>query len=401
MSEKITWSAIIPLIGGFPLGAHEAIGHPAEEIIGFDGFWNNDGEFMAYYGNKYDVPYRIMEDLNSPLKKVNIAVATPPCAGLCMLTSAAASSNKRGPDADQNIWIHRACEVAFNHLDTDVLIIENAPALYTNYGKPLLERLKNYAWENGRSITALKTSTILHGIPQNRQRCFVFMWKSEFAPLVEYYDRPCKNATEYLKEVNSSMSHWNDVFQFEKNPINEFLINYIPTVLGQDWKERFITEKYKTGLDVINRNGLWDVAASHPLCSPRVAKKLMHCKMKLAKGMGYWDGTIIPIGERINGLIGKTMSSYIHPTENRLLNIRECLHFMGHPHDFTISSPKKVFIIPQNVPTAPSRDVVLEAMKFVRGELPFSDGQFVKQNNIKREVQYVEKKEVVINGTNV
>ena len=170
MSDKITWSAIIPLVGGFPLGAHEAIGHPAEEIIGFDGFWNNDGEFMAYYGKKYGTPYRNMNELTQPLKKVNIAVSTPPCAGLCMLTSSSASSNKRGPDADQNIWIHRACEVAFNHLDTDVLIIENAPALYTNYGKPLLERLKNYAWENGRSITAYKTTTILHGIPQARQR---------------------------------------------------------------------------------------------------------------------------------------------------------------------------------------------------------------------------------------
>lgn len=396
MSEKLTWSAIIPLIGGFPLGAHEAIGHPAEEIIGFDGFWNNDGEFMAYYGKKYGTPYRIMEHLDQPLKKVNIAVATPPCAGLCMLTSSSASANKRGPNADQNIWIHRACEVAFHHLDTDVLIIENAPALYTNYGKPLLERLKQYAWENGRSITALKTSTLLHGIPQARQRCFVFMWKSEFAPILEYYDRPRKNATEYLKEVNSSMTHWDDMFDITRSPTNMFLMDYLPKKLGPDWYQIMVSEKCKSGLGYILTHNLWDDAIA-TTDSPKVKKVLTHCKDKIARKMGYWDSSILPIGDKINGLIGKSMGCYIHPTEMRLLNIRECLHFMGHPHDFTISTPKKVWIIPQNVPTAPSRDVVLEAMKFVRGELPFSEGQFVKQNNIKQEVQWVEKKET-ING---
>ena len=69
---------------------------------------------------------------------------------------------------------------------------------------------------------------------------------------------------------------------------------------------------------------------------------IQKCKNKkaLPGKKGYWDHSVRLYYDYIGSLYGKTMTSAVHPTENRFLNIRELLHLMGMPHEFEIDNPK-------------------------------------------------------------
>ncbi len=59
-NEEITWAPIVPLIGGFPLGAEQAIGKPPVEIFSYEGFDANDSQYVNFQHNtrgREDIPY--------------------------------------------------------------------------------------------------------------------------------------------------------------------------------------------------------------------------------------------------------------------------------------------------------------------------------------------------------
>jgi hypothetical protein len=62
---------------------------------------------------------------------------------------------------------------------------------------------------------------------------------------------------------------------------------------------------------------------------------------------------------------------------------------MGFPHDFElVGGLAKMNHIAQNVPVPTSRDIHSEIAKFIRGELPFSDTNYLRQNNHYEKIEY-------------
>ena len=149
--NKITWAPIIPLIGGFSVGAEMAIGHGPEAIYSYDGFLANDSHYVNYQQKTLgrDVNYSVLQDINEKMSKLNIVVATPPCAALSSLNSGT-SEESRGATCAKNEWIYRTATDAIELFDADVYICENAPALYTNKGKLVADTLAEIAISRGR-----------------------------------------------------------------------------------------------------------------------------------------------------------------------------------------------------------------------------------------------------------
>ena len=85
--SDITWSTIIPLIGGFPLGAEYKLNKAPKQIISY-GF-KNDDHYINWCNKKgYDSEVVLLNEdgsSNIPLKKVNIVVATPPLTDMRLL----------------------------------------------------------------------------------------------------------------------------------------------------------------------------------------------------------------------------------------------------------------------------------------------------------------------------
>jgi site-specific DNA-cytosine methylase len=381
-SSEIKWAPIIPLVGGFPIGAELAIGSPPEYVGSYSGFWGNDQHYMNYLNNirGLNVPYVNFTENLDYKNPVDIVVATPPCAALSALNTGA-SAEVKGSGCAKNEWMYQAAQDAIIRSDPKVILIENAPALSTNKGKGVADKLYEIAKSNGRSLLLYKTSTSYHGIPQNRDRTFAVIVKSKDCPKFDWYERERVSFAEHLKSANGSLSEMIVNPNISTEPYGMF----IEYKTGLDRREVMIRDKFTTAFNWVNDHKLLHEAVEWFKTNnmEKAIRAGEHAIMKFSQGKGIWDGSTHVFGEAMNAVIGRNMHDTMHPTESRSLSYREIMHMMGLPDDFELVDPKKnLNHLAQSVPTCTARDVVLESMKFIRGELEFFSGyDYVKQDN--------------------
>jgi site-specific DNA-cytosine methylase len=387
--NDITWAPLIPLIGGLPLGAEKATGVPPTNIYSYDGFAGNDGQYVNYQKEtlgRSGLQYVTIDETPS-LPKVNILVATPPCAGLSQLNTGK-SKEAKGADAEVNKWMYQSATDGMQKFKADVIIGENAPALYTNKGKPVADKLLEIARENGYAMTLYKTTTSLHGVPQNRDRTFYIFWKGGKAPIMHWYKEPRKNFKEYLREIPKNAIQ-QDLVINDRVGTRESYFKFIEHKFGKDAREVVIGAGRNTAFSFIQRAGLLNEARDWfaETGDTKGVQLADHAIMKFSKGMGIWDSSTHIFDDAMNAVIGRNLADTVHPEEDRSLNIREALHMMAFPHDFELQGGlAKMNMIAQNVPVCTAASMVEEAIKFVRGELPMTETDFVKQNNHRQSI---------------
>lgn len=381
--KDITWAPLIPLIGGLPLGAEKAIGKPPIAIYSYDGFAGNDGQYVNYQKEtlgRSNIDY-ITIDEASP-KKVNILVATPPCAGLSQLNTGK-SKEAKGADAEVNKWMYQSAIDGMTKFEADVIIGENAPALYTNKGKPVADKLLEIARENGYAMTLYKTTTSLHGVPQNRDRTFYIFWKGGKAPIMNWFKKERKNFKDYLREIPKTASQ-QDLVINDRVGTRESYFKFIEHKFGTDARQVVTEAGRNTAFSFIQKAGLLNEARDWfaETGDTKGVALAEHAIMKFSKDMGIWDSSTHIFDDAMNAVIGRNLADTVHPEEDRSLNIREALHMMAFPHDFELQGGlAKMNMIAQNVPVCTAASMVEEAIKFINGELPMTENDFVKQNN--------------------
>jgi len=390
MSKEITWAPLIPLIGGQMLGAEKAFGKPPEVIYSYDGFQDNDSHYVNYQQvtKGRDIPYVLLDSDNPTIRKVDVVSGTPPCAALSQLNTGTTSESK-GAGCAKNEWMYKVFEDGIDILGAKVVIVENAPALYTNKGRPVANNLYDICAQRGYSLSLYKTSTRYHGVPQGRDRTFAIGWKSESSPVMNWYNRPRKNFAEYLQEIPDNALHQDLIIN--KHVPDEPYYNFIKTKTNRDVREIMVEEDCKTTLNYIMKKG-WMKEANewfHRTGNEKGIKYSDHAIKKFADGKGVWDGSVHVFGEYMNAVIGRNMVDTMHPIEERSLTIREALHMMGFPEDFELlHGLKKMNHIAQNVPVPTSRDLHKEIQKFLKDELPLSETTYLRQNNHKQLMEF-------------
>jgi DNA (cytosine-5)-methyltransferase 1 len=389
MSNKPTWAPIIPLIGGFPTGAEMALGTLPEAIVSYEAFATNDGNYINYMNNKrgLNIPVILVDKGQIHTEsKIDIFVSTCPCAGLSMLNTGKDAS-KRGADAEKNKWMYDSSRHILETYRPKVLVGENAPALATSKGEAVADKLYKIAKEYNYSFTIYKTNTIFHGVPQSRERTFYFFWDSKTAPIMEYYDRPRKSFSQYLNEVEPGSLQHDDII----NPklMSEPQYRFIKDRYKTDDARKIISQRAVTAHNFIIKNDLFNEYVEWVKINGTESdiKSALYAKSKFDNGLGIWDSSIHVFGDYMNAVIGRNMNDTIHPTEDRSLTVREAMHMMALPPDFELLGGRKnTHIIAQNVPACTARDMVLECEKFINGKLEFSDVDYLRQNNSKKEV---------------
>lgn len=289
----------------------------------------------------------------------------------------------RGAGCAKNEFMYMVANHGIHKYNADVIIIENAPALATNKGKPVADRLFKIASENGYSLTLYKTSTMFHGIPQKRPRCFAVLWKSVTAPKMSYYKRDRKDFLEYLQEIKPGALHHDVII----NPkvANEPFYDFIRAKFRERNPRDVISESGNiTAFNYVNKSGLLDECLQYfrDTKNELGIKLAEHAVKKFSQGLGIWDGSAHVFTDVMNSCIGRNMADTIHPLEDRSLTIREAMHIMGLPENFELVGGKKnCNMIAQNVPTTTARDMCLEAIKFLEGKLSDSGHDYFVQCN--------------------
>ena len=377
-TSTVRWGSIVPLVGGFSIGNMMATGKKPEVLYTYDGFQDNESHLRAYWP---DVPYINLDHEDTVFDNLDFVSTTCPCAGLSMLNYSRDGKKSRGSDAAQNEWMYKSAKFALGTLKPRVFFGENAPGLYGEIGKGVVEKLFEIAQSYGYSMSLMKTSTLKHGIPQERSRTFYFFWDSEYAPVLNYYNRERKTLSEYLKEIpkeaslQSSFNKW----KIENLPT----VRFLEEVKGMDWEE--IMSKESTLNWYIVRSGLLDecIEFADKIAPGTIDSRVLHhIKNKIEQGKGFWDGSPKLGKDYFNAVISKNMVCGVHPQEKRFLTVREYMHLMGLPHDFELLDPGKWNHIAQNVPTSTARDWTLEVVKYIKGELSSSGEKLHRQSNL-------------------
>jgi len=427
--NELSVTHFIPLVGPWSIAVKELNKTNEFKIeekyfFSFPAFKNNEQHIFANYGTEIQyLPEDLISDYETPtwmynetyrnyikdngIIKCDLQLSLPPCAGLSMLNNAT-----RGADNAANRWMFESVKWYLAQ-DNDILLIENAPGLFSGKGNDVVNTIKKIIDINGKGdeicIHLIKTDTINHGIPQSRTRSFLYLYKknlvngfgifknlerqtpdvkdfllrsNESDELIDHYPIKCvldKSVMGLLYKTNS-FDMYREIFnKYFETSGKESNIHLWPYVLEQYNQDKTYFDNVE---DLEYRD--WLIIKS---------KKN---QAKLDDNKGYWDSSPIFPNKYFNAVISKSFFDMIHPTHNRILTYREAMDLMGFPEDFKIVDVEKNWNhICQNMPICTGMDqlrwviggLIQKNSKYLSNVINNEDVIIMKSNNLNKDIE--------------
>lgn len=437
-NKCIKWGFIQPLTGGFYIGARKAIGHDADWIISFPGFADKiikkhkNGEKTILCGNEYNllkwlekqnvkVPYylfdrnpfdidfsniketKILSDDNTQpsFENMDLVIALPVCSGLSRITTSNTKIETRDSKNSNQLFI---TEYTLSVIKPKMYVYENAPALYSDSGVNIRQKLEDIALKNHYSILYYKTDTCLHDNPQKRPRTFVIFqrWqkndKVQLSNKFDWEDVEIK-LTDYLNKIQEGTTQQVPI---EMSHFNMALLDYTKHLFGEhNWREKSNKDLL---LNIIVQNKYNDFKEFIKNNCPYVTEKeidqfnhfLDHVKYKISINKGYYScNCYLGPNDKVGSIQYKSMQSYLHPKFDRHYTIREALFLMGMPNDFELYGTLKANFpkIGQNVPVRTAQFIISQVVNVLEhwyDEKQINERQnnvnVLKQDNTKQQI---------------
>ena len=351
-----------------------------------DSFGANDQYCLKYFDK---TPFYNLDEGNYPTKHVDIVTCLPPCAGLSMAntTSGDKANNPRGCSAPSNMHMYNGAEFAMTKIKPKAMMVENAPALYSKMGEEFAERINSLAQSHGYSMSLIKTTSINHGVPQERTRSFFFLWQGNKVPLLAPIKRDFKPFHKFLKEGRFAPSEpVSTKGAPSSDPLWQFIENKYGGCTKQDILSKVAATRMTSTWNVIYESG-WLEEAARVVKDERTNRWLNYTLEKKKAGKNIMDGSMKLAWFRTQSLMWKSLPHLMHPYEDRWLTVAEGLGLMGFPDDYAakVSIPTKHSnVICQNVPACTAKDWVEEIASALNGEREWVEtpnGAILRQNN--------------------
>lgn len=394
----IKHASMIPLIGGMPLASEAAYEVPASDIFTYSAFEANESHFRNYLKSQgKDIPYHVLDQQwNNPGRKYDVIESTCPCAGLSLYSTA------YGSDNPTNRFLKDTTKFVLEELKPTVYWGENAPALAGSIGKGVRDFMMEEGRKNGYVFSIYRTKSLLHGVPQVRERSFFFFWKGDRIPILGYYNKPWTKIEDLILSAkgNTQREPINDGIPTE-NPYYDYILNEIhPGMSHRDFARDIGTSTIKDNdvLSYIESKGVtYDkVGAFFKMRSEDIQSNPQEIKIyerEAARCERMYDKitvqnknimrrqTIIP-RDRMGAFVGHYPNMLAHPVEDRYVDLREAMTIMGLPQDYELLNPKKsVNHICQNVPFDTAKDMATEVRAYLEGNRETVKAQYVLQHN--------------------
>lgn len=382
-----THGHIIPLVGGSTVGATLALEKDPEWIASWSNSFGANDQYCLKYFDK--TPFYNLDENNYPDKYVDIVTCLPPCAGLSMAntTSGDKVNNPRGCSAPSNMHMYHASEFAMSKIKPKAIMVENAPTLYSKMGEEFAERINALAAKYDYSMSLIKTTSINHGVPQERTRSFFFLWQGDKVPVLAPIKRNFVPFHRFLKEGRFAPSESvSSKGTPSADPLWQFIEEKYAGYTKQDILFKVASERMTSVWNVIYDSG-WLEEAARVVKDERVNRWLNYTLEKKRAGKNIMDGSMKLAWMRTQSLMWKSLPYLMHPYEDRWLTVAEGLGLMGFPDDYAakVSIPTKHSnVICQNVPACTARDWVEEIVSALNGDREWverPDGAILRQNN--------------------
>ena len=386
--NEFSHASIIPLIGGEAIGSEMAFGSPPIHFMSYTPFIANDSHIINYYGN---VPYYLLDKGQAPKDRADVVSSVCPCAGLSLM------SQGYGEHNENNKWLTIAADYVLSTYKPKVYWGENSSNLVGKLGKPILENMKKIGRENGYTMSVYRTQSLLHGVPQVRERSFYFFWKGNKTPVLNYFNRPYTPIEDLIRNVKSN-------FQQEpinkktpsKNPYYKFILEKIHGGMSHREYSHNVKPGSVRNIDVFSyieragynykQVGEWLNDHGHPEEVEKCERKYT----KLASGGSIMRrGVIIP-KDYIGAFVGQYTTMLTHPDEDRFITYREAMSIMGLPENFELVNANQTNAnhICQNVPVQAAADMAAEVVEYLKGNRLMIDTDYILQYNKHKTIEF-------------
>lgn len=388
--KNIKWATIVPLIGGLNFGVEKILGTDPEYVLSYSPFASNETHYINHLREKknWKGDYVFVDqDENYKASSVDMVVATCPCAGLSSISRASSGSNPT------NQWMYKTAEYVLGTIKPQIFWGENAPRLFSDGGKEVVNNLYKTARQCGYSLSLYFTESRLHGNPQIRPRTFYFFTKGDKASIFPFWDRK-QNTIESILDMPVDKDDPMNILMQKTNPFDCSWIKFIFDRGGfKNFSELYdsldktsnvtsLTQKYMKDGENFNDVAVWMEGQG----LDRAAKRARAMQLKLDDKKGFWTHGMICIGKgEIPAFVGGLPSALINPKENRHLTYREGLRIMGFPDTFDMIPDKNGVIHVnhqcQTVPIATAADMMSGVLDYFDGKCDFAAGSLFKQSN--------------------
>jgi len=369
---------IVPLIGGQALGQAAAFGSKPDYLLSYSPFNSNDSHLVNHYK---DVPYILLDEGGKHPHYVDVVGTTCPCAGLSSLSGYASS------DAAANEWMYTTTTYVLEQIKPMVMWGENAPGFAGKLGKPIVDKLHDIATRNGYTMSIYRTKSLLHGVPQIRERSFYFFWKGKTVPLFNYFDKPLNTIESVFNGVSKNASQQivtNEKIPSKWDPMYRYVLEELEG--GITHKDFYnIIEKTDNAMDWLERKGKKYDEVGQWMRSQGLDRAAERCDRIFTKLQGEGNImrrlTTVPKGH-IGAFVGHYPNLLTHPTEDRYLTYREAMSIMGLPEDFELLNPSRYLNhVCQNVPVGTATDMANEIKASLEGKRDKINANLVYQFN--------------------
>jgi site-specific DNA-cytosine methylase len=386
-------ASIIPLIGGETIGCEYAFGSPPDYFLSYEPFQSNDQHILNYY-NK-EIPYYLLDKNQKYPYKVDVISTVCPCAGLSQLSTIAGENNIA------NRWLLDTTKFVLEEMKPIVFWGENAPGLAGTIGKGIRDKLYATAIDCGYSMTLYRTRSLLHGVPQIRERTFYFFWRGNKVPLINYFSRKhtpietviCESRGNTQQETINKNTP-------SKDPYYRYILEVLFDGITHSKFSEIIEPRAARGNDTlsyIEKQNISYAQLSDWMQMHGYDKEAAACIRrynKLNDGKQIMRRGIIVPKDYIGAFVGHHPYSVTHPIEDRFITYREAMTIMGLPDNFELIEPRKnVNHICQNVPVQTATDMANEVLAYLNDKRTMIDSRMIFQYNQQR-------KENIINTNN-
>jgi site-specific DNA-cytosine methylase len=386
-------ATIIPLIGGEAIASTNVFGERPDYILSYSAFKDNESHLLNYWD--HEVPYYLLDEGGRHPHYVDVVSSVCPCAGLSMF------SMEYGEHNPNNKWLIETAKYVLGQMKPKVFWGENAPALAGKVGKPILDQLIQIGKENGYSLTLYRTKSILHGVPQVRERTFYFFWNSPKTPYLNYYNRDYTPIEDVIMGVKSNTM--NEVINKNtptKDPYYRYLLEVIHGGIThrQHFEQLDLTKipvRYLDAKSLIEHHGHSYRDIGKWMQEQGYDKEVEKCTRmadKLESGGNIMRrGTIVP-KDYIGAFVGHYPKMLTHPLEDRYITYREALSIMGMPEDYQLLKPSVSYNhICQNVPVKTAMDMATEVKEYLEGKRDNVDSDLTYQYNHDQSHEFIRK----------
>ena len=371
-------ASIVPLIGGETLGQMAAFGTKPDYLLSYSAFSNNDSHLVNYLK---DVPYILLDQGGKHPHYVDVVNAVCPCAGLSSLSPAANS------DAAVNDWMTTTAKYVLEEMKPKVFWGENAPRFAGEMGKPIVHKLLKIAKDNGYTMTIYRTKSLLHGLPQVRERSFYFFWQGDKVPVFNYFDKDRVRIEDLLNKVSKTATQ-NEVTNKKTPSKDDPYYRYVLEVMEGGISHAEFQAKLTKSTDAMH----WIETQGHDYRMvksffekegySKLAAKMDGIQDKLDAGGNIMRRASYVPKDYIGAFVGHLPVSMTHPTEDRYLTYRECMSIMGLPEDFELLNPaRNLNHVCQNVPVGTATDMAMEIKAVLEGKRDMINANLMYQLN--------------------